>query len=99
MNKLIKVFLALLFVLCLADMPYGYYQFVRFTGLIGFTFLAYQSNNLGRRAEMIIYGGLTLLFQPFFKVVLGREIWNIVDSIVAIGLLMSIFIKPKKIKP
>ena len=99
MNKLIKVFLALLFVLCLADMPYGYYQFVRFIGLIGFTILAYQSNNLGRRAEMVIYGVLAFLFQPFFKVALGREIWNIVDTIVAIGLLMSIFIKPRKIQP
>ena len=37
----IKIILAILFFLCLADMPYGYYQFVRFAGLIGFVILAY----------------------------------------------------------
>jgi hypothetical protein len=33
---------------------------------------------------MIIYGGLALLFQPFFKIALGREMWNIVDVVVGI---------------
>jgi hypothetical protein len=37
----IKIVLALLFFLCLADMPYGFYQLVRFSGLIGFSILAY----------------------------------------------------------
>ena len=55
-------------------MPYGFYQFVRFVGLIGFAILAYQANEQGRQTEMIIYGGLALLFQPFFKIALGREI-------------------------
>lgn len=45
---------------------------------------------------MIIYGGLALLFQPFFKIALGRQMWNIVDVIVGIGLIISIFMKPKK---
>jgi len=47
---------------------------------------------------MIIYGGLALLFQPFIKIALGRQIWNIVDVITAIGLIISIFIKPKQKK-
>jgi hypothetical protein len=95
MDKAIKIILAILFFLCLADMPYGFYQFVRFVGLIGFAILAYQANEQGRQTEMIIYGGLALLFQPFFKIALGREIWNIVDVIVGVGLIVSIFIKNK----
>ena len=77
-------------------MPYGFYQFVRLAGLIGFAILAYQANQQGRQTEMIIYGGLALLFQPFFKIALGRQIWNIVDVVVGIGLIISIFIKPKE---
>ena len=96
MTIAIKIVLAVLFFLCLADMPYGYYQFVRFAGLIGFAILAYQANQQGRQTEMIVYGGLALLFQPFFKIALGREIWNIVDVVVGIGLLISIFMKPKE---
>ncbi len=95
----IKVILSILFFICLADMSYGYYQFVRFAGLIGFVILAYQANQQGRQTEMIIYGGLALLFQPFFKIALGRQMWNIVDVIVGIGLLISIFIKPKESQP
>ena len=95
MDKIIKAVLAILFLLCLLEMPYGFYQFVRFAGLIGFAVLAYQANQHGRQTEMIIYGGLALLFQPFFKVALGRQMWNIIDVVVGLGLIMSIFLKPK----
>jgi hypothetical protein len=94
----IKIILAILFFLCLADMPYGFYQLIRFAGLIGFAILAYQANLKGSQTEMIIYGGLALLFQPFFKIALGREMWNIIDATVGIGLIISIFMKPKKSK-
>ena len=96
MNILVKILLAILFFLCLLDMPYGYFQFVRLVGLIGFAILVFQANQQGRQTEMIIYCGLALLFQPFFKIALGRQIWNIVDVIVGIGLLISIFMKPKE---
>lgn len=29
-----------------------------------------------------------LLFQPFVKVALGRTMWNVVDVVVAIGLIV-----------
>ena len=75
MNNVIKIVLAILLFLCLADMPYGYYQFVRFAGLIGFAILAYQANQQ------------------------GRQMWNVVDVVVGIGLLISIFMKPKESQP
>src|SRR5690554_2090402 len=97
MDKIIKIVLAVLFFLCLADMPYGFYQFVRFAGLVGFAILAYQANQQSRQTEMIIYCELALLFQPFFKIALGRELWNIVDVIVGISLIVSLFMKEKRI--
>ncbi len=99
MDKVIKIILAILFFLCLVDMPYGYYQFVRFAGLVGFAIIAYQAHEQGRKTEMIIYAGLALLFQPFFKLALGRQIWNIVDVVVGIVLLLSIFMKSKERQP
>ena len=95
MDKVIKIILAILFFLCLADMPYGYYQLVRFIGLIGFAILAYQANQQNNQTETIIYGALALLFQPFFKISLGRELWNVIDVVVGLGLLVSIFFKNK----
>jgi hypothetical protein len=96
MDKIIKIGLALLFFLCLLDMPYGFYQFVRFVALIGFGILAYKANEENKNTEMIIYGGLALLFQPFFKIAFGREMWNIVDVIVGIGLIASLFMNRTK---
>ena len=95
-EMLVKIALTILLFVCLLDMPYGFYQFVRFIALIGFGFLAYQVNEQGKKTKMIIYGGLALLFQPFFKVALGRVIWNIVDVIVGIGLVASMFMNKTK---
>lgn len=98
MNIVVKIGLSILLFACLLDMPYGYYQFVRFFALIGFALLAYQANQKGIQTEVIIYIGLALVFQPFFKIALGRELWNVVDVIAAIGLIASIFIISKKSK-
>lgn len=76
-------------------MPYGYYEAVRFIALIGFGFLAYLENKNGNTGIAVVFIVLALLFQPFFKIALGRTLWNIVDVIVAVGLLFSLFIKPK----
>ncbi|WP_407532155.1 DUF6804 family protein [Elizabethkingia miricola] len=96
MEKFIKIVLAVLMFGCLLKMPYGYYQLVRFLALVGFGILAYQNSQKGKQTEMIVYGALALLFQPFFKIAFGRELWNVVDVIVGIGLLVSTFKKEKK---
>jgi hypothetical protein len=94
----IKITLAGLFFICLADMPYGFYQLVRFVALVGFAILAFKANEQGQKTEAIIYVCLAILFQPLIKIALGREIWNIVDVIVGIGLIASMFIKHKPAK-
>lgn len=70
-------------------MPYGYYQLIRFLALIGFVILAYKANQENKNTETIIFGALALLFQPFFKIALGRELWNIIDVLVATFLIVS----------
>jgi hypothetical protein len=92
MVKTLKLILALLLLICLADMPYGYYQFVRLVSCIVFAYFAFQEST-HKSKLLFIYGGLALLFQPFIKISLGRVLWNIVDVIVAIGLLISLFRK------
>ena len=76
-------------------MPYGFYQLVRFAALVGFAILAYMANKDDKQTEMIVYIVLALLFQPFVKIALGRQIWNILDVIIGIALLVSIFQKPQ----
>jgi hypothetical protein len=77
-------------------MPYSYYQTVRFIGMLGFVLLAYFSYQQNKNIAVIIYIALAFLFQPFIKVALGRTMWNVTDVVVSAGLIISLFIKPKK---
>lgn len=94
MGKLIKLLLALLLLGCLLNMPYGYYQLIRFISMIGFAYLAYSAYKQNKKNEIFIYIVLAVLFQPFIKIALGRTIWNIVDVIVSIGLVISVIKDP-----
>jgi len=78
-------------------MPYGFYQLVRLLALAGFAVLAFMANKESRQAEMIVYIVLAVLFQPLLKIALGRELWNVVDVIVGVGLLVSVFVEKKKV--
>ena len=95
MDKIIKIVLAVLLLLCLAKMPYGYYILVRFVAFFVFGILAlmtYQKRNK-IDVEILLYIALALLFQPFAKVALGRTLWNVVDVVVGVGLVVSLFLK------
>ncbi len=89
MEKIVKIGLAVMLFICLLDMPYGYYQFVRLAATLVFVLLAIQSYNLKLNAMVVIYMVLAILFQPFEKIALGREIWNVLDVIVGILLCFS----------
>lgn len=84
----LKLLLAAFLLLCLAPMPYGYYQLVRIVAMIGFAIMAYHFYEKELMPLAITFGGLALLFQPFVKIALGRTMWNVVDVIVAVGLVV-----------
>lgn len=95
MRFILLIFAAML-LLCLADMPYGYYELVRFIAMILFGYMAvlyYKKENM---SLTITFAGLALLFQPFVKIALGRTIWNIVDVIVAVLLILLLLNSKRK---
>ena len=88
--KAIKLALVGLLLGCLLPMPYGYFQLVRFLALFGFGYLALEANNRNNDTEMYLFIALAVMFQPFFKISFGRFIWNVIDVIVAAGLVLSL---------
>jgi hypothetical protein len=92
-ETLIKIALAVFLLLCLFDLPYGYYQLFRYAAVVGFAILAYYEYERKLIPLVILFVGFALLFQPFAKVPLGRHQWIIVDVVVAAGLVVSIFIQ------
>jgi hypothetical protein len=88
MMKHFYIILAGMLLLCLAPMTYGYYQFVRFVSMVVFAVMAYQYYVKKQMEWAVVFGALALLFQPFVKIALGRTMWNIVDVVVAIMLVV-----------
>lgn len=82
--------------LCLAPMPYGYYAFVRVAAMVGFALLAYHAQQEGKGTMVIAYVCLALLFQPFFKIALGRTLWNVVDVVVGLWLVVQVFSRQRR---
>ena len=79
--------LAVALIVCLFPMPYGYYTLVRFVAMIIFGCMAFSFYKNENISLCVIASSLSLLFQPFFKIVLGRTMWNVIDVIVAIALV------------
>ncbi len=92
-NSIIKIGLAIILFLCLINMPFGYYQLVRFAAMAGFAYLANSANKQSNKNVVFVYIALAILFQPFIKIALGRTLWNILDVIVGIGLLLSLAVR------
>lgn len=82
-----SIILGILLFLCLAPMPYGYYQLIRLVATGSFIYWAYRANKEKEDTAVWIFIFLAFLFQPLFKISLGRALWNIVDVIVGIYLI------------
>lgn len=89
--KYISLFLSAVLLLCLAPMPYGYYTLVRILATVVFGLYAYKCYQAKKEGMTWGFVTLVLLFQPFAKVGLGRTLWNVIDVIVAIGLIVLFF--------
>ena len=63
--------------------------------MVGFGYLAFQYFKQRKEVLTWTFVTLALLFQPFAKIGLGRTVWNIVDVIVAIGLIVLFILEWK----
>ena len=89
--KYLPLYLAAVLLLCLAPMPYGYFTLVRVLATMVFGIYAYRCFAVKKEGLTLVFATLALLFQPFAKVGFNRVTWNIIDVIVAIGLIVLFF--------
>ena len=77
--------------------PYGYYVLLRWIVAGSAIFLVWVAYNLKTTSWLFLMGLTALLFNPIVPIHLNKETWVIIDFIVAILFLASIFkIKPKE---
>ncbi|GEM_PF-4913476 len=71
-----------------------YYVLLRWLTSAAGLFMAYRAYIYKKENWIWLFGFIAILFNPFFPVHLGREIWQIVNVITAIIFLISIrFVK------
>ncbi|WP_216069702.1 DUF6804 family protein [Acinetobacter soli] len=87
---------SLLMVLAVINLPYAYYQLLRFVALFAFGMAAYISFYANQKIIPYVLGFMAILFNPFIKINLGRELWMIVDVVSGVGLAIWTFTFFKK---
>ena len=97
MKIIIKIILSVLLFACIYKMPYGYFQMVRLVGCALFVWLAYLEYKENRIITTALCVGCALLFNPIVKVYFKRDLWNDIDVIISIGLVVWIIIDLIKI--
>lgn len=89
--KYLYLIVAIILLMCLFPMPFGFYTLVRFVSMICFSYLAFDMYRRHNEGLMVTFIALAILFQPFCKIALGRTLWNVVDIMVAAFLIFLFF--------
>jgi len=71
--------------------PYGYYVLLRWVVALSAIFLVWIAYNLKKTFWFFLMGIVAILFNPIIPIHLGKETWVIIDLIVAVFFLVSIF--------
>ena len=92
MSNIIKVLLAAFLLGCLLNVPYGYFQFIRIACCIGFGYLAFGEFERKKVLTGLICIGLCILLNPIYKIHFTRQLWNKIDVVIAIFLLVWLIV-------
>lgn len=88
--KQIKIISAVILFIAIFNLPYFYYQLLRWAIMVSAGYLAYnyfknKSNNLG-----IVFTVVAILFNPLIPFYFDKSIWHIIDVITSGVFLISL---------
>lgn len=86
---------AVMLLLALADLPYGYYQLLRFVTCCVSVYVAYTAYTWQKMWAMWLFGFVAVLFNPLAPIHFSRELWQYVDIICAVLFTVIAFILRK----
>ena len=81
-KKLIYIAAAVLCIIAVFPLPYGYYTFLRISVSIVGCIAAFDLVNKGNPL-WVIFAGIVILFNPFIPIHLSRDLWFFIDLVVA----------------
>jgi len=93
-SLVIKLFLTALLLIAtfVDDLPYGYFQYLRFAAFLGFGWLAYHEITEKRPFTGVLALALAILFNPILKIRLKRSDWETMDGLTAFYLALWLIV-------
>lgn len=90
--KVVPLIAAVLLFVALLNLPIGYYTFMRIGVTIGSILLIRQELEKGINNWVILFGIITIIFNPFLPIYLGSKFtWIPIDIIAGIIFLVYFF--------
>ena len=87
---IIKFLAAILLLVALGRLPYGYYIFMRWLITIIAGICSYDAWKKGKTSWVWAFVAIVVLFNPILPIYLSKEVWTPIDIISAIVFLSSI---------
>lgn len=78
--------------LAVADLPYGYYMFLRWAVCAVSVYVVVLGLQTGRIWAAWLYGALAVLFNPIFRIHLSKDIWQPINVITSILLVLAVIV-------
>lgn len=78
------------------DHKYTFYNFVRWFISVSFTYLSFEGIERREYKVLIFFIPVSVLFNPFFTFSFQREVWQLIDILVSIVLVIIFLIRLKK---
>jgi len=98
-NIALIIAVTFLFVALFDGWPYGFFTLLRFVVFASSAYVAYMAYEAQKEKWVWIFGFLAILFNPFIVIHLNREIWSVLDLIVGIFMIISVFVLKLEHKP
>ncbi|MBP9711493.1 MAG: hypothetical protein KBD55_00455 [Candidatus Pacebacteria bacterium] len=92
-NILTIIVSVFLFIALFDGLPYGYFTFLRFAVCAVGLYIAYQIYQINKESLWVwFFGSIVVLFNPIIVIHLEREQWWVIDLIVGIFFVISLFL-------
>lgn len=90
-NIALLIAVAFLFLALFDGWPYGFFTLLRFVVFTSSAYVAWMAYEAQKEKWIWIFGFLAVLFNPFIVIHLDREIWIVIDLIVRVFMIISLF--------
>ena len=90
-NIALLIATAFLFLALIDGWPYGFFTMLRFVVFASSAYVAWMAYEVQKEKWVWIFGFLAVLFNPFIIIHLDREIWSVIDLIVGMFMIVSLF--------